>query len=445
MFISTGGKQHRIAEQNRTIYPEYYRGRKMRVFMIALLLIVLPLISAYGKPAWQIPVLKAIESESLMPVLDTCKWDTADSATKFTREADPDNPGQKRCNFDVLIDHNNAGPYPLGWPSFQATFPSVQDWNGWDGVQFQISAKCDDHKLPLPIRIIVRDAGIFHLIQMKDGEKQTVAFRFGADEKADLKNVKFVHFFLCEDQYPNKTHVTFKISDLRLVKLKDVDSQLPAKEAGAELFIGKDSEAVLLPAGAKSVPGKTIVHTGAECNLKSGDKLVYTATELFTGKKLVQTNALDHSISGGNATEIPFTFQLSKAPAGYYWITCDLKRDGESLLNGRIGFEDFYIKKPAESMTYTMLSLRTAMGLYIIDPLGGYGRGSVSFMHTYDPRDAKHYIDFIKAYRGTTSKHTEGLEAGVAGTVFAAYGLENQGISPVRSLQKNFCRATVTI
>lgn len=399
----------------------------MRFVVFSLLLLVFSTLSAFAKPAWQLPVLQAVESESIQALLDTSKWDTADSATKFKWEADPDNPGQKRCNFDVLIDHNNADPYPLGWPSFQATFPSVQDWTGWDGIQFQISAKCEKRDLPLPIRMIVRDAGIFHLIQMKAGEKQTVAFRFGADEKADLKNIKFVHFFLCEDQYPNNTHVTFTISGLRLVKLKDIDSQLPAKEAGAELFVGKDSEAVLLPAGAKSMSGKTIIHTGADCNLKPGDKLVYTAAELFSGKKLKQTTSVDRSISGNQVVEIPFTLVLDKAPAGYYWVTCDLVRNGKSLLNGRVGFEDFYIKKPGESMTYTMLSLRTAMGLYIIDPLGGYGRGSVSFMHTYDPRDAKHYVDFIKAYKGTTSKHTEGLEAGVAGTVFAAYGFRKSG------------------
>jgi hypothetical protein len=399
----------------------------MRFVVFALLLLVFSSPSAFAKPAWQLPVLQAVESESLLASLDTCKWDTADSATKFKWEADPDNPGQKRCNFDVLIDHNNAGPYPVGWPSFQATFPSVQDWSAWDGIQYQISAKCDKTEIPLPIRMIVRDADIFHLIPMKSGETKTISVRLAGEDKTRLKSTKFVHFYLDEGEYPDKAHVTFVIKDLKLVKLKEIDSQLPAKEAGVELYTGKDSEAVILPAGTKSMSGKTIIHTGAECSIKSGDKLVYTATELFSGRKLKQTGSVDRPISGNQVVEIPFTLALGKVPAGYYWVTCDVVRNGKSLLNGRVGFEDFYIKKPAESMTYTMLSLRTAMGLYIIDPLGGYGRGSVSFMHTYDPRDAKHYVDFIKAYRGTTSKHTEGLEAGVAGTVFAAYGFRQSG------------------
>jgi hypothetical protein len=54
-------------------------------------------------------------------------------------------------------------------------------------------------------------------------------------------------------------------------------------------------------------------------------------------------------------------------------------------------------------------------------------------MHTYDPRDAAHYLDFIKAYQhwspegASTSKDTEVLEAGVSGTVFAATALRAAG------------------
>ncbi len=206
--------------------------------------------------------------------------------------------------------------------------------------------------------------------------------------------------------------------------------RLPAEEAGVELFVGKDSEAVILSHGTEDVEGRIVIHTGAECVVKPSDSLAYTATELFTDERFEQSEPVGIAMEGGQRTEVPFTLSVArlKLPPGYYWLTCDLVRGGRSLVAGRVGFEDFYLQQPGESMTHTILSLRTGMGLYIIDPTGGYGGGgSASFLHSYDPRDASRYLDFIRAYDGATHKHSEGLEAGVTGTVFAAYAFRAAG------------------
>ncbi|MDH7601824.1 MAG: hypothetical protein QHI38_06725 [Armatimonadota bacterium] len=205
---------------------------------------------------------------------------------------------------------------------------------------------------------------------------------------------------------------------------------LPSDEVGIELYIGEGSEIVILPSDANGLFGKAVIYTGSACDLRPDDVLVFTATEIFTGRVFESKLLLGRTIEGGKTTEVPvdFSFKDLGLVPGYYWITCDLRRNGRSLAGGRVGFEDFYIQKPQESMLYSVLSFRLGMGLYIIDPTGGYGAGgSASLLHTYDPRNADYYTHFIRSYKGGTYKHSEGLEAGVTGTVFAAYAFRVAG------------------
>lgn len=205
---------------------------------------------------------------------------------------------------------------------------------------------------------------------------------------------------------------------------------LPSDEVGIELYVGEGSEIVILPTGTKSFDGVVAMHTGSRCVLESDDVLSFTATELFTDKKFHYRQPLNRVIGGGKIEKVPFTMpveELGLVP-GYYWLTCDLVRDGRSLTGGRVGFEDFYLQMQGESMLHSVLSIRLGMGLYIVDPTGGYGEGgSASLLHTYDPRDPAYYTHFIRAYKGSTYKHSEGLEAGVTGTIFAAYAFRTAG------------------
>ncbi len=97
-------------------------------------------------------------------------------------------------------------------------------------------------------------------------------------------------------------------------------------------------------------------------------------------------------------------------------------------------------------MVKAMLDIRTGMGRYIIDPAGAYGSCSEKLMPTYDPRDEARYLDFIRAYRewtprgASTSKDTEVLEAGITGTVFAAYAYRAIGDEDGRRFAERLIR-----
>jgi hypothetical protein len=205
---------------------------------------------------------------------------------------------------------------------------------------------------------------------------------------------------------------------------------LPSDEVGIELYIGEGAEVTIFSTDVDIVRGTAVLYPGSKCVVLPGDMLVFTATELFSGRKFEHRQPVGETMEVSSNKEISFTISardLGLVP-GYYWLTCDLVREGKSLAGGRVGFEDFYIQRPGESMLYSVLSFRLGMGLYIVDPTGGYGGGGrASLLHTYDPRDPSYYTHFIRAYKGSTHKHSEGLEAGVAGTVFAAYAFRAAG------------------
>jgi hypothetical protein len=83
-------------------------------------------------------------------------------------------------------------------------------------------------------------------------------------------------------------------------------------------------------------------------------------------------------------------------------------------------------------MTYTVLSVRTGMVMWIRDQLYGdiMGWARAALPHCYDPLDKATYPEFLRAYNATTWKHTEGNEAGDTGLALAAEAFRKSGDLP---------------
>jgi hypothetical protein len=126
-------------------------------------------------------------------------------------------------------------------------------------------------------------------------------------------------------------------------------------------------------------------------------------------------------------------FDVGGLAPGYYLVVADLRRGGKSLLGGRVGSDDLYVKKPGETMTYTVLSIRTGMTLFVRDLLyGDIMCGTrIALPHVYDPLDKTTYPEFVRLFAYTTGKHTEGNEAGDTGLALAAEAFRKSG-DPVR-------------
>jgi len=342
--------------------------------------------------------------------------------------------GGRYFDFKVEIDHFNAGPYPQGWPAFEVQPKPNLDWSGYDAVQYWV--RCDtaiDRPVILRFILWTNDVGRLNtpISGIKVGEWVQVTHRLNAIP--DLNKVDRVHFFLCESDYHDKDELDFKIGGFQLCKLQKEVSKLGPDEAAMGLWVGQRAdtgdEAVILDQGTKTLPALLVVETGTGASLRADDELRVRFHEVFSGKESSQVMKLGQDAPAGKVSRLTTQFPIGRLAPGYYLAVADVRRGGKSLLGGRVGSDDLYITKPGESMTYTVLSIRTGMVMWCRDLLYGdvMGGTRIALPHVYDPLDKGTYPQFVTLFAGWTGKHSEGNEAGDTGLVLAAEAFRKSG------------------
>jgi len=403
---------------------------------IALILGLSLWASAADLLPWQQWVEKPIEgqSKSLESLFDL-PW--ADSGGKEGRVtiAEQTGPwGGKYFDWQVKIDHKDEGQYPQGWPSFELRPEPKLDFSGYQAIRYWI--RCETKvEGALPIRFILwtGDEGRINTLlpTFPAGEWVEVIHRI--DGQPELDKVSRVHFFICESDYKHGDELEFRIGGFELVNLNREPTQLEPDQAGMALWVGQRADSsdsvVFLEPGSMQLPLLMVFGTGANAALRPDDEVSVRLHEVFSGEESTRTLPLAQEAAAGAVTRVVKTLDLSDVPPGYYLIVADLRRKGESLLGGRVGCDDFYVKKPGESMTYTVLSVRTGFVLWLRDLLHGDIMGSTepALPHTYDPLNKDTYAQFIRLFAHSTGKHTEGNEAGDTGLALAAEAFRKSG------------------
>jgi len=344
--------------------------------------------------------------------------------------------GGRYFNFHVKIDHFNKAKYPRGWPAFQYVPKTPLDYGGYDCIQFWIRAKTKlDRRLP--IRFILHTNGKLVINDLipgcKRGEWNQARFRINGLPNMD--KVTLLHFFICENEYEHGEEVTFQIGGFELCRLEKVLSKIPAGEAAAGLWVGEradtSDEVVICDADSMVLPVLVVIETGEGLALRPRDRLKFRFYEVFTKRTSFSEQDLQEEVPPATIKRLARRLDLRSIglSPGYYLVTADVVRDGESLLAGRVGCDDVYIKKPGEAMTFTVLSIRTGMVLWVRDLLYGdiMCRTNIALPHVYDPLDKRTYADFVRLFARRTGKHTEGNEAGDTGLVLAAEAFRKSG------------------
>jgi hypothetical protein len=385
---------------------------------------------------WQHWVEKPIEDQtkSLEGLFDL-PWRNSGGKEGELSIAEGQSPwGGRYFDFHVKIDHHNEGQYPLGWPSFEVQPKPPLDFSGYDALQYWI--RCDTQRTgAVPIRFILWTDGAGRInepiepLKAREWVLRTQRLR----DVPALDKVDRIHFFLCESDYNHADELTFRVGGFRLVNLMREPSKLAPDEAAMGLWVGDRADAseriVILDQGARSLPALLVVETGGNASLKPSDSLHVRFHEVFTGEATQRELPLAQAAPPGTVTRLSTELPLGDLAPGYYLVVADVQRDGKSLLGGRVGSDDLYIRKPDETMTYTVLSIRTGMVMWIRDQLYGdiIGWADAALPHCYDPLDEATYADFIRAYHATTWKHTEGNEAGDTGLALAAEAFRKSG------------------
>ncbi|MBI2297681.1 MAG: hypothetical protein HYU66_01795 [Armatimonadetes bacterium] len=375
-----------------------------------------------------------LESLSQLP------WKSTGGQEGTLRILDEPGPwGGKRFEFTVKIDHHNEGAYPQGWPAFEVQPNPKLDFSGFDAVTYWI--RCDTKvERGLPIRFILWSGGEGRINEqiaaLKPGEwKQVTQSLRGVPA---LDQVDRLHFFLSESEYHHGDELVFQIGGFQLVKLHRVLSKLPADAAACGLWVGErgdtGDQAVIVEQGARELPILLVCETGAKMNLSVEDQVRYRFHDVFSGRETVRTANLGGDLPPGGTHRFTDFVDVSALGPGYYLVTADVQREGKSLLGGRVGCDDLYVKRPGESMTYTVLSIRTGMCEWVRDQLHGdiMCDTRIALPHVYDPLDKGTYAQFIDLHGLATGKHTEGNEAGDTGLALAAEAFRKSG-DPVRT------------
>jgi hypothetical protein len=342
--------------------------------------------------------------------------------------------GGRYFDFHVRVDHFNEGQYPQGWPSFEVRPNPPLDFSGYDAIQYWI--RCDTQlDRPLLIRFILwtDGAGRINTPIPSFRPRQWVQVTHKLRDVPQAERVDRVHFFICESDYQHGDEMTFKIGGFRLCNLGREVSKLSADEAAMGLWVGERADtgdqAVIVDRGTPQVPALLVFETGAGMPLSADDELRVRFHEVFGGKETVRSVRLGQAVPAGAVTRVGTSIDVRDLAPGYYLVVADVPRDGRSLLGGRVGSDDLYVRKPDESMTYTVLSIRTGMVLWVHDLLFGdiMCGTKIALPHCYDPLSKETYPAFISAFGEETGKHTEGNEAGDTGLALAAEAFRKSG------------------
>ena len=381
---------------------------------------------------WQTWVYKPIEAETrnLESVMDLPWASTGGPEGVLSLSDDPGPWGGRRFVFKVKMDYANG----VGWPAFEVQPQPALDFSGFDSIRYWI--RCDTTlQTAITIRFILWSGGAGRIQEVipgvRRGEWVQVSHRL-TDVPA-LDKVDRLHFFLCESDYQDGDELTFQIGGFQLCRLEREPSRLAADEAAAGLWVGAradtSDQAVILDQGTERLPALLVIEAGQERPLRADDEVAVRFHEVFTGRETRETLRLGQDVAGGTVARVPAELPMADLAPGYYLVVADVRREGQSLLGGRVGSDDLYVRRPGESMTYTVLSLRTGMVQWVRDLLYGdiMGYTNIALPHVYDPLAKETYPQFIQLFGQGTWKHTEGNEAGDTGLALAAEAFRKSG------------------
>ena len=342
--------------------------------------------------------------------------------------------GGRQFDFEVTIDHHNEGKYPQGWPSFETVPRPARDFSGYDAIRYWL--RCDatlDRAVRLRFILWTAGEGRLNTILEPFEPNKWIQVTHRVRDLPHIDKVDRIHFFLCESDYRHGEKLAFHAGGFELCNLQKSLTRLPANSAAAGLWAGQradsSDEVVILDTGAAELPLLLVVETGAELALKADDELHVRFHEVFSGSTRERSRTLGHDVPAGTVQRLELSSDVSELKPGYHLVVADLRRGGKSLLGGRLGSDDVYIRRADESMTFTVLSVRAGMVQWVRDLLHGdiMCRTRIALPHVYDPLSRDTYPAFIRLFAHTTGKHTEGNEAGDTGLALAAEAFRKAG------------------
>lgn len=448
-----------LEERNEEKMEEYLNSRKEmieKIYSSALESLLEE--TEMEKEKYQVPVPAGYQAEvkgrkSLDDILTEWK-STGGKEGNASLDSETVKAGRHSLRFDIKIDHFNEGVYPVGWPSITHRFEPPADWREYNGISFwvRVSDNTKDKKqnkiyiLRLHLRNRGQNAsGLSKIIINKVDQWQFFMIPITKNNiPMPLDKVEHIQFFISESDYKNGDEITFYIDGITLFKTEIYPEMPKEKEVFMWLCLGNPEWAYLLDDSTERITGFARITTGARCSLSKEDEILFTFHDVFgsfgerPGWERIKKGGLNIPVKqylmkiqkecpAGTTTELNLSIPvkgLNLIP-GYYYVTMDIKKEGKSITSGRVGCDDFYLRRRNESMVESAIGYRLGMGLFCRDMLFGgvMSKTELCLPGTYDPLEIETYPNFLQRYAVDTGKYGEHFEMGISGCVFAATAL----------------------
>lgn len=328
--------------------------------------------------------------------------------------------GTRTFKWSVTIPPNTGSL----WPSIEIGKMGF-DFSGYDTLRFYIKGEADCSPVKLIFFLCDTSDGGWHqelmpLVVPNGGWKQ---IDYPLSNVSPAKKIDRVHFFMCSNDYMKGGTFRFHIGGFQLLKSKWISEGVIAPDGAAcrmsitEYWSGLTRFTEKQP----TLSANFTVETGSRCTIESTDQLRLRFRELFTGKITEKTMMPKFEAAPGKVSYFKADLPVGNLPGGFYVVTADLIRKGNSLLNGMVGSDQFYIMRKGETPAYAALSARLGMAYMIEDIVNGgtYAYTSMGLPQTYDPFNVDTYPQFKKLYVASANKDAEHYEAGMGGLYFA--------------------------
>jgi len=126
---------------------------------------------------------------------------------------------------------------------------------------------------------------------------------------------------------------------------------------------------------------------------------------------------------------MPVLLKIDDLPPGYYLTTLDVTRNGKSILDGRVGVDEFLLQAKGERIEHSLMTWLTAETFFAQDPDTGsvYKRVRGSLPHTWNPLDPDTRAEFTLAHVRDSAFYIEDLHSSAITLTYAAEAYERAG------------------
>jgi len=167
---------------------------------------------------------------------DFSQWANVTSEGKLAVTPEAGKDGKPGLRWRVTVDHKTdggeGGKYPVGWPRVYRPFKKPLDMTDYDYLMFVMRVNSDRDKVAddtTPVGFTIHSNKFYEVVRDLGGRQRVwLPVLFSVRSMIDAvgrgetpwRAIRRIQFFIAERHYAHGTHLTFDVSELKLLRFK---------------------------------------------------------------------------------------------------------------------------------------------------------------------------------------------------------------------------------